>query len=194
MLRWLSLQQQTKGGDPVSHCLPPRSPAQHDLDACLLRGQRRLATLEAVQSDRGSTMEGLLPKGGGPSLLASRRGAHSRLPPSHDEPTLRAPRVACNYLGNRHEVGFIVSVQTAVVVGVGSSAGPSLRPRAKTGCSRLTTLPTPTGPCTASRAAPGRTSSTSDLLRRPSEATLMPHCTRNHASSLSTVSRLGLVP
>src|SRR6476469_8974870 len=35
----------------------------HDLDACLLRGQRRLATLEAVQSDRGSTMEGLLPKG-----------------------------------------------------------------------------------------------------------------------------------
>jgi NAD(P)-dependent dehydrogenase (short-subunit alcohol dehydrogenase family) len=45
----------------------------------------------------------------------------------------------------------------------------SLRPRAKTGCSRLTRLPTPTGPCTASRAVPGRTSSTSDLLRKPSE-------------------------
>jgi hypothetical protein len=27
MLIWLLSQQQTKGGDPVSHCLPPRSPA-----------------------------------------------------------------------------------------------------------------------------------------------------------------------
>ena len=62
----------------------------------------------------------------------------------------------------------------------------SLRPRARTGCLRLTRSLTPTGPCTASHAAPGRMSWISGRLRSPSEATLMPHRTRDRASSLST--------
>jgi hypothetical protein len=75
----------------------------HDLDACLLRGQRRLATLEAVHSDRGSTMEGLLPSRGRPfSVLACRQGFHSRLPLHPHDSTLRAAlRRACNTLRNR---------------------------------------------------------------------------------------------
>ena len=69
-------------------------------------------------------MEGLLPKGGGPSLfvlvgMAFVLACLFSLATPHCGP----PGCACNYPGVRHEVGIIVSVQTAVVVGVGSSAG-----------------------------------------------------------------------
>ena len=127
----------------------------------------------------------MLPKASGTILFAGATASLRARPPFL---ALPRPRLTCApspkaWRGSSARKGFTSRMWSSTASSAANmrKAGSrtSLRPRAKTGCLRLTRLLTPTGPCIASRAAPGRTSSTSDLLGSRSEVTFMPHCPRD---------------